>query len=184
MSQIVSQIIRGWLSFAAIGAGVIHLALVVGSRLPLALLFLILGLAEISWAVAILVKDRLVLARSARAGATVPLILWSVLVVLATVLGEPRIASSVPFLPMAMASLFELFLAGVLSAHLRRRADDTVRPSAQADAVRYLAAMLVGGIVVGAMTTPALAATEAGAVALEHGGSMGGMMQLPDIDHH
>jgi hypothetical protein len=180
----VSQIVRCWLSFAAIGAGVIHLALVVSSPLPLAILLLVLGLAEITWAVAILVKDRLVLARSARAGATVPLILWSVLVVLATVLGAARIASALPFVPMAMASLFELFLAGVLSAHLRRRADDTVPPIAPAGAVKYLTAMLIGGIVVGAMTTPALAATEAGAVALEHGGTMGGMMQMPGMDHH
>lgn len=180
----MSQIVRCWLSFAAIGAGVIHLALVVGSPLPLALLLLALGLAEITWAVAILVKDRPVFARGARAGAIVPLILWSVLVVLATTLGEPRIASSVPFLPMAIASLFGLFIAGVLSWHLRRRSDDTVRPAARAGAVRYLTAMLVGGIVVGAMTTPALAATEAGAVALEHGGTMGGMMRMPGMDHH
>jgi hypothetical protein len=180
----VSQIVRGWLSFAAIGAGVIHLALVVSSPLPLAILLLVLGLAEITWAVAILVKDRAVLPRSARAGATVPLILWSVLVVLATVLGDPSVASSLPFLPMAMASLLELFLAGVLSAHLRRRADDTVRPVSRAGAVKYLIAMLVGGIVVAAMTTPALAATEAGTVALEHGGTMGGMMQMPGMDQH
>jgi hypothetical protein len=180
----MSQIVRCWLALAAIGSGVIHLALVVGSPLPLALILLVLGLAEITWAAAILVKDRLVLARGAWAGATIPLILWSALVVLATVLGEPRVASSLPFLPMAMASLFELFLAGVLGVQLRRRADDTVRPAAHASAVRYLAAMLVGGIIVGAMTTPALAATEAGAVALEHGGTMGGMMQMPGMDHH
>jgi hypothetical protein len=179
----MSQIVRCWLSFAAIGAGVIHLALVVGSPLPLALPILVLGLAEIAWAVAILVKDRLVLARSARAGTTVPLILWSVVVVLATVLGEPLVAASIPFLPMAIASLFELFLAGVLSVHLRRGADDAVQQSAHAGAVRYLASMLVGGIIVGAMTTPALAATEAGTVASERGGTMGGMMQMPGMDH-
>jgi hypothetical protein len=43
--------------------------------------------------------------------------------------------------------------------------------------------MLVGGIIVGAMTTPALAATEAGTVASERGGTMGGMMQMPGMDH-
>jgi hypothetical protein len=51
--------------------------------------------------------------------------------------------------------------------------------------VRYLSAVIVAGVLVGGLTTPALAATEAGSVALENGGTMGGMMNvnMPGIGH-
>ncbi|WP_349899170.1 hypothetical protein [Parafrigoribacterium soli] len=191
----MSQVTRCWLSFAAIGSGIVHLALVISSPLPLAIPLLVLGVAELVWAVSVLVKDRVVTARLAQIGATAPLILWSLLVVVATMLGTPQIASPLRFVPMAIAAAFELFIAGVLGVYLRRlsatRGPDAAPapaktpPAKTQSAGRYLAAVFVGGLLVGALTTPALAATQAGTVAQEHGGTMGGMMMMdmPGMGH-
>ena len=188
----MSQITRSWLSFAAIGSGIVHLALVISSPLFFGIPLLALGLVELAWAVTVLVSGRLVMARAAQLGATTPLILWSLLVVVATVLGAPEIASPLRFLPMAIAAVFELFIAAILSVQIRRTrdsadglADAAAAAPRTASAGRYLAAVFVGGLLVGALTTPALAATQAGTVALEHGGTMGGMMMMdmPGMGH-
>ena len=184
----MSVITRSWLSFSAIGAGVIHLALVISSPLAIGIPLLLLGVAELTWGVLILVKDRLVLPRLAQAGAITPLLLWSLLTVTATLLAAPQITSSLRFIPMAIATIFGLFIAGVLSVILRRQTEtetetqtesetSTSNPAARpASALKYLSAVIIAGVLVGALTTPALAATQAGTVAIEHGGTMGGMM--------
>jgi hypothetical protein len=175
-------ITRSWLAFAAVGAGIIHLALVFSSPLVIGAPLLLLGLAEIAWAVVILVRDRMIVPRLAQAGTIAPLMLWALLVVTATLLGAPAVASSLRFLPMAIAAVFEILIAAVLSVRFRRLADEDRPPVAEkpAGAVRYLSAVLAAGILVGALTTPALAATQAGTVALEHGGMMG----MPGMSHH
>ncbi|HAM27607.1 MAG TPA: hypothetical protein DCP11_13165, partial [Microbacteriaceae bacterium] len=76
---------------------------------------LLLGLAEIAWAVVILVRDRMIVPRLAQAGTIAPLMLWALLVVTATLLGAPAVASSLRFLPMAIAAVFEILIAAVLS---------------------------------------------------------------------
>ena len=186
----MSVITRSWLSFSAIGAGVIHLALVISSPLAIGIPLVLLGVAELSWGVLILVKDRLVLPRLAQAGAVTPLLLWSLLTVTATLLAAPQITSSLRFVPMAIATIFGLFIAGVLSVILRRQTEtatqtetSTSNPVAKpASALKYLSAVIIAGVLVGALTTPALAATQAGTVAIEHGGTMGGMMMnMPEM---
>lgn len=188
----MSVITRSWLSFSAIGAGIIHLALVISSPLAIGIPLVLLGVAELTWGVLILVKDRLLLPRLAQAGAIAPILLWSLLTVTATLLAAPQITSSLRFIPMAIATIFGLFIAGVLSVILRRQTatatqtetatstetqTETSNPVAEpASALKYLSAVIIAGVLVGALTTPALAATQAGTVAIEHGGTMGGMM--------
>ena len=183
----MSVITRSWLSFAAIGAGVIHLALVISSPLAIGIPLLLFGLSEIVWGVLILVADRLVVPRLAQAGAVAPLLLWSLLTVIATLLAAPQITSSLRFMPMGIAALFELFISGVLSKVMRRQAGiGRPAPAAPpASALKYLSAVILAGIIVGGLTTPALAATQAGSVAMEHGGTMGGMMNVntPGMGH-
>ncbi|MBG6108638.1 hypothetical protein [Frigoribacterium sp. CG_9.8] len=183
----MSVITRSWLSFAAIGAGVIHLALVISSPLAIGVLLSMFGLAELVWGVLILAKDRLLVPRLAQAGALAPVLLWSLLTVTATLLSAPQIASSLRFVPMVIAALFGLFIAGMLSMTLRRQsgAEQPTAVAQPASAVRYLSAVILAGILVGGLTTPALAATQAGSVALEHGGTMGGMMNMnmPGMGH-
>ena len=196
----MSVITRSWLSFSAIGAGVIHLALVISSPLAIGIPLVLLGVAEVTWGVLILVKDRLVLPRLAQAGAITPLLIWSLLTVTATLLAAPQITSSLRFVPMGIATIFGLFIAGVLSVILRRQnetatetetatATDTETETEHsnpvatpASALKYLSAVIIAGVLVGALTTPALAATQAGTVAIEHGGTMGGMMMnMPGV---
>ncbi|MHC5798064.1 hypothetical protein ACVXZ4_18095 [Lacisediminihabitans sp. FW035] len=183
----MSVITRSWLSFAAIGAGVIHLALVISSPLAIGIPLAVFGLAELAWGVLLLVKDRLVAPRLAQAGAIAPLLLWSLLTVTATLLAAPQVASSLRFVPMGIAAVFELFVAGVLSVILRRQSDSDrpVKSAKPAGALKYLSGVILAGVLVGALTTPALAATQAGSVAREHGGTMGGMMtmNMPGMDH-
>ena len=186
----MSVITRSWLSFSAIGAGVIHLALVISSPLAIGIPLVLVGVAELTWGVLILVTDRLLLPRLAQAGAITPLLLWSLLTVTATLLSAPQITSSLRFLPMGIATIFELFIAGVLSVVLRRQTETDTAPQTEteteqsspvgkpASAVKYLSAVIIAGVLVGALTTPALAATQAGTVAIEHGGTMGGMMMM------
>lgn len=183
----MSVITRSWLSFAAIGAGVIHLALVISSPLAIGALLVLFGVAELAWGVSILVKDRLLVPRLAHAGAIAPLLLWSLLTVTATLLSAPQIASSLRFVPMGIAVIFELFVAGVLGLTLRRQCEPErqERAAKPVGAVKYLSAVILAGALVGGLTTPALAATQAGAVAMEHGGTMGGMMtrEMPVTGH-
>ena len=167
----MSQITRTWLGFAAIGAGLIHLALVVSSPLPVAIILVVLGVTEFGWGVLAFAKDSLIGASAARIVAIGPVIAWSMLVVTAILFDAAWLASFLPLVPMVIATVFELFAAAVLSLHLRRsRRSAAAAPAPPLPSVgRYLLAVTVGGILVGALTTPALAATEAGKYAQPHG---------------
>ncbi len=156
----MTQITRSWLAFAAIGAAVIHLALVLGSPLPLSVALGLLGAIEFAWGIITLSRDRIVFPRAARIGAILPVIAWSLLVVLATMLDSPLVASGFNFIPMAVATLFELFIAITLSSQLRRQR----RPATATRSGHTLLGVLAGVVVVAAITAPALALTQAGVV--------------------
>jgi len=155
----VSQITRGWLAFAAIGAGLIHLALVLGAPPTLGIPLGLLGAAEFAWGVLTLSRDRVLLPRVARIVAIAPVLLWSLLVVAGTVLGTIDLAWGVPLLPLAIATGFELFIAAYLSLLLRHEGQP---PAPPASSGKYLIGLFAGALVVGALTTPALAMTQAG----------------------
>ena len=167
----MSQITRTWLGFAAIGAGLIHLAMVVGSPLPVAIVLVGLGVAEFGWGILTFAKDRLIGAPTVRIIAIGPVIVWSMLVVAATLFDAAWLVSALPLTPMAIATVFQVFAVAVLSLYLRRSSGTAAAPPARAlpSAGRYLLAVTLGGILVGALTTPALAATEAGKYAQPHG---------------
>ena len=164
----MSTITRTWLAFAALGTGMIHLALVISSPLPIAVVLLILGLIEFGWGVLTFVRERIAHPRWVLLGALLPILLWGLLTAIATALEAPAIASSLGLTALGFATLLELFVAGTLAVQLRRGVDFSA-PSRMPSAVRYLSGLLVGGLVVAAMTTPALAATEAGVYAQPHG---------------
>lgn len=176
----MSQIMRGWLAFAGFGAGLVHLALVVGSPLPTAIVLVGLGIAESAWGVLILVRGRLVAPNLARYVALTPVIGWSLLVVAATLLDQPAIAAALTFIPMAIATVFDLFAAIVLSVHLRRGEPEASAPGTEPSAGRYLLALISGAVLLGALTTPALAATEAGRYAQPHGEHTADFVPTPD----
>ena len=159
----MAQVARSWVAFAAIGAAVIHLALVIGSPPPLAVAMALLGVAEFGWGIASLSRDRMLVPRVAVAVAVVPLILWSLAVVLSAALKTGVIVSELPLFPLAVAGVFQIVAAIVITRQLRADAaadpDRPVPPAAR----RHLLGMVVGALVVAALTAPALAVTQAGA---------------------
>lgn len=164
----MSPITRTWLAFAAIGAGLIHIALVLGSPVPLGIAFGILGLIEFGWGVLTFARDTVPARRAALVLALAPVIAWGVLLMIAAGLGVAALTDSLRLLPLAVASLFELFIAGVLGSQLRSGARTEASPVTPGVG-RYLLGLVVGGLAVAGLTTPALAATEAGLHAQPHG---------------
>ncbi|WP_213815304.1 hypothetical protein [Glaciihabitans sp. dw_435] len=164
----MSTITRTWLAFAAIGIGMIHLALVISSPLPIAVVLVILGAIEFAWGIMTFIRDRIAYPKLVLFGALLPILLWSLLMVVAGLLEQPGLASTLGFTALGIASLLELFVAVVIAFQLRRKTDFSV-PSRTPAAGRYLLGLFVGGLIVAAATTPALAATEAGAYAQPHG---------------
>ena len=175
-----------WLAMAAIGAGLIHVALGAGAPPVLAVPLIAIAVAEVAWGVLTVLKDRVFTPTSALAGALAPVGLWVLVITAASVGGAPELLSPLPFLAMGSATLFDLFLAGVLAVQRRRamRAADPASPArnayANSDAEansgaaepsvgRYLLGVLAGACVVSALTTPALANTHAGQSAVPHG---------------
>ncbi len=164
----MSAVVRTWLGFAALGAGLIHLALAVDAPVALAVVLVVFGLAEFGWGILAFTTDAIPLPQAARVATLVPVVLWA----LALVSGL-AFAGAVRVFPMLAASVLDLAIAIGVSLVLRRSADATAaeprRPARALSAPAYLAAMAAGALVVGIVTTPALAATEAGDVAVQHG---------------
>lgn len=169
----MSPIIRTWLALAAIGAGLIHVALVIGAPLGVGLVLAVIGLAEFAWGVMTFSGDSLPLPRIALAGATLPVLGWGLLLGASAVAEASATVSTLPFVPLAIASVFELFIAAVIGRHLR-----VPEPTASRGAARYLVGLVVGGLVVAALTAAALAATPAGGST-----SPGGTFVVPDHGH-
>lgn len=164
----MSTITRTWLAFAAIGTALIHLALVVGSPLPIGIALAGLGFAELGWGVLTFIRERIVAPRTVLVGAIAPIVLWSLLIVSASLFENAQLATSIGLVPLAIATIFELFIAAVVGVYLRRHAETRPAPPMPV-AWRYLSGVFVGGLAVAMLTTPALAATDAGLYAQPHG---------------
>ena len=199
----MTAIIRLWLAFAALGAGMIHIAVGASAPFPLAMLLVGFGVAELAWGVAVLVRGRLLLVQAVLGAALIPVFIWGATATLGSGLGVSPEATGLPVHPMAVASLFNLVVAGGIALHLRRStatpvrvavgvasvgrtestrsdaagrtADDTAasdaRPATDAQGWRFLTALTLGAILFSGLTTPALAATDAGQLAVPHGTS-------------
>jgi hypothetical protein len=158
----VTAVIRGWLGFCALGAGLIHLALAVGSPPAVGIPALAVGLAEFAWGVFAFTAPALPVPRIARAGALVPVLAWVAVLVIT---GPSGGVESLRALPMLVASLLDLAIAIGITGMLRR---DPERPTAPLRPARYVLALGAGAVVVAALTLPALAATDAGFAAIPH----------------
>lgn len=150
----MSTITRAWLAFAAIGTGLIHLALSVGMPPAVAVPLAIIGAAEFGWGVIVFARTTVVVPRTALAVALVPIVLWAILLVTSSV------PSGLGLLPLAIASLLGLVVATLLARHLRRGPD--ARAPREPGVARYLLGVIAGGAVVAALAAPALAATSVG----------------------
>ena len=175
----MSTITRAWIAFAAIGVGLIHVALVIGSPLGLGIPLAVLGLAEFGWGVLTFARETVPVPRAALVVALVPALAWALLLAVASASENTALGEFLPLLPLAVSTVFELFITAVIGVHLRRRQD---APASTPGVARYLLALLAGALAVAALTTPALAATQAGLYAVPHGGDSD-QFDLPDHGH-
>lgn len=140
-----------------------------------------LGVAALLWSGVVLVRDRVPGLRASFAGTVGTVVVWVALYGLAS-LGVTTVP---PFLPTLSSTVLLLIVAGVLARRLRRitlasTAPDEVELDAlvtrasrlrrrEPSTERYVLTLLAGAAVVAAITTPALAQTNAGAFAVPHG---------------
>ncbi|MEO7147743.1 MAG: hypothetical protein ABIW81_03960 [Terrimesophilobacter sp.] len=169
----------------------ILLALAPGAGIPVAAPLVGLGVFEFGWGVAVLYRDQLVAPRGMRVVALLPLIGWAALLLAAVAFQSPAITAGLGVFPMAVVSLFNLVLVAVLSVGLRKLsgANDRTTPSKRSSRVgpvRYLLALMIGGIAVSLLTTPALASTQAGVdnPHANHGGQTTTELHIPEHSGH
>lgn len=168
-----SPIVLCWIAFGALGTGLIHIAVAVGTPPAIAAPLIILGAVEFGWALAVIAAGRILAPRAAIAGSIAPSLGWAVLTGSAAATG-PAVLPFLPlaFLPLAIASLLGLVSGAVLAAGRRRQTDAGSRTDVASGPVaagRYVLGLTAGALVVGALVTPALAGTEAGRRAQPHG---------------
>ena len=151
---------RVWPALASWGAGLIHFAVAAAAPLPLLVAFAALGAAEFAWGVAALRANRVVLPRTT-------------LIVAVAALGASvavALAGVMAWLPLLCSSVMVVFVAAAAALVVRRRSQGRgAAASAPARPGRTLAGFVVGAALVAALTTRALAATDAGQYAVPHG---------------
>lgn len=140
-----TSVTRSALGFAALGAGLVHLALAIGEPGWLAAALAVVGGVEFFWGVLAVSRPGVPLPRGAIVGALVPPAAWIVL--LLTGLPGPK-----P-LPLLAATLLDLAVATLLAVGLRRAAAAEPRHPA--------VGIAVAGLLVAAVVVPALIASEA-----------------------
>jgi len=197
----VPQITRSWLAFLALGAGVVLLALAPGLGTPVAAVSVGLGLFEFGWGAAVLYANRLVVPRIMRAVALAAPIGWTAILVAALIGRGSGSESALGVYPMAVVTVFNLILVAALSRQIvEERAKENpvtedpaehatsqpspARPVRSIGPVFYLTALMLGGVAVSAVTTPAIAATQAGIVNVHSNHGTTQELNLPEHDGH
>src|SRR4051794_40410272 len=126
----MATLVRTWLGLAALGAGLIHLAVAAGAPPALLATFAVLGAAEVAWGAAALARRTVPVPRTALAGAMLPTLTWVGLLLagagtahgatnMAGAHPADTLAASLPVGPMLAGSLLDLAIAAVLAVRLR-----------------------------------------------------------------
>ena len=158
----VAPATRAWLAVAALGAGLLHAALASGAPLPVAVPLLVTGAAELAWAVAAFLRDRPPFFRPSLFLALAPVAGWAALATAGATASGGTLLSLQP-LPMAVASLLDVAVAGTVAVVLRRG-----RPVASGSgALRFVLVLTLSAAAVSAAVVPALGVTQAGGAAAE-----------------
>jgi hypothetical protein len=161
---------RCWAGFALLGAGLIHLAVTrehVAVSLVQGLFFAVVGVAQLGLALVVLARDRLPAPALVVTGQLALVALWAVSrttgLPVGPDAGTPEAVGRVDVLAVVLEVLS---VAAVVSMAQTAPAPapDARRPG------RWWALVGAGALVMAALTTPALAATEPGAHARPHGG--------------
>ncbi|TPW76826.1 hypothetical protein [Schumannella sp. 10F1B-5-1] len=191
----MSPILRIWLGFAALGAGLIHLALVIGAPPGLAVAFALLGAAEFAWGTFCFARDEPPLQRLALLFVLLPLVGWIVVLLAASALHSTDVTAALRPLPLVIATLLDTVVAVGLALRMRgrRRAEESgasepevepaadehpAAPASLASTARFLLGVGAGALVIAALTTTGLSATEAGSFPSVH------ELNLPGLHLH
>lgn len=147
---------------AILGAGLVHLAVGAGSPLPLIVVFVAVGIAELGWAGATLRADRVPAPRVFLAVSLVPVVTWAVS--LAT-----GMTPALPLGPLAAATALGFAAVAVVAVGLRgTRPVPSGDPSAE-HPWRFIGTLAASAAIVAGVVTPALSGTWAGQYAEPHG---------------
>ncbi|WP_353815008.1 hypothetical protein [Agromyces sp. SYSU T00266] len=177
---------RTWPMLAALGGGLVLTALAAGAGGAPQAVLAGLGVAALGWGVLSLRGGRPLAPRTVLATSVASL-----------ALGGVAVASDglrdVPGLPLAAAAVFlaavALSVAGAARGRRSRRggagaAASDRAPGTAAEAGRAVAGLVIGAVLVSALATPALAATEAGRSAVPHGEHGPGADHAPTAPTH
>jgi len=182
-----ADVARCWAGFASLGAGLVHLAVVqehLAEWWVYGVFFAVTGAAQILWGLGALARDRVPFLRLVAAGNIALVALWATTRTVGIPIGpEPWTTEAVGRADV-LCVVLELATALALGAAARAQARDarsTTVSTALSTTVsttrrgmgagRFVALMFAGALVVAAVTTPALAATESG----QHSPGMPGM---------
>ncbi len=166
-----------WPALFAWGAGLIHIAVAAGSPIGVLLPLTALGAAELAWGIVALRLGRM------------PLVRTTLGVGVAATLGGLVLAlfDLMAWIPLVSSSIMLVAVAGAAAATMRgaartgdgrgaagrgaagRGADAESSARSSAPAGRTLIGVVAGALLVSALTTPALAQTNAGDYAVPHG---------------
>jgi hypothetical protein len=161
---------RSWPMLAALGAGLVLLALAAGAGGVTQPALAVLGIAALGWGVLALRAGR-VLAPSVVLGVAAASLVGTG----AAVTSGAAAMTDVPPAALAAASVFTVVVALAAGFTLRRRRQDPARRTRRDRSSRVrpdlgsLLGLVAGAALVAALATPALAATEAGEQAVPHG---------------
>lgn len=161
----MNLILRTCVAFAALGAGLIHIAISAAEPLSFLGLFALIGAAEVAWAILALARPRLAVPRIALVGALVPIVLAAIGLTASPTVGDRTIAEALPFLAVLSATVLDLFVAVVLAIRLRQGKIESVTASSMPnhrETFTYLGALLASAAVMTVLTVPAIAATPVG----------------------
>lgn len=165
----MDRLVGSWLALAAVGAGIVHLALawaaaghLVGRPSVaggvLAGVLVLIGIAEVSWGMVALIIDRPFVPDSARWAALAPVAGWALALIGGALVGD----LALPFLPMGIATVFDLVVAAGLSVQLRT-GRTAASPTSGSDNASMHPALVLGliaaALVSSALVTPALTET-------------------------
>ena len=117
----------------------------------------LVGIAEVGWGLTALVIDRVATPRLARGTALAPVAAWALVLVGGAATGS----LALPFLPLGTATMFDLFIAGGLSVHLRSKRREPSRRSGDSASMHgaLLLGLVAAGLAISVFVTPALSET-------------------------
>ncbi|WP_053352412.1 hypothetical protein [Leucobacter musarum] len=148
-----------WPALASFGAGLVWFATAAGSPLAVAIPVGALGALHLVWAFAVLRAERVVMPRASIAGGLIGLVAAAFLLLTGPL-------ALVPFLALFIFQ-WSIAIAAVIEVRRGSAARDGSRGTRRAGV--FALALVVQAMLVAAIATPALAASEAGEFAVPHG---------------